>query len=186
MTRTRCSRASRSTRPLWPHWSASAGLSAEQEYILQEDVGRGYDLIGIPVALKYDSSNNALEPTKGIRAALELTPTHSLAGDSATFLTMQASASTYLDLSGNGRSVVALRGLLGQIAGAGHVQPAAGPALLCRWQHYGAGLSLPVGGAAIRRRQADRRHRDRRRRDRAAPAPVRRTGARRRSSMPAR
>jgi translocation and assembly module TamA len=106
-------------RPLWPHWTGSIGLSAEQEYILQEDVGRSYNLIGLPMTLKYDSSNSVLEPTKGIRAALAVTPTQSLSGADATFLIMQASASTYFDLSGNGRSVVAVRGLLGQIAGAG-------------------------------------------------------------------
>ena len=111
------------TRPLWPQWvphlTGSIGLSAEQEYILQEDVGRSYDLIGLPMTPKYDSSNNVLEPTKGIRAALAATPMHSLSGADATFLIMQASASTYFDLTGNGRSVVAVRGLLGQIAGAG-------------------------------------------------------------------
>jgi translocation and assembly module TamA len=107
------------TRPLWPHWTGSVGLSAEQEYILQEDVGRSYNLVDLPMTLKYDSSNSVLEPTKGIRAALAVTPTQSLSGGDATFLTVQASASTYFDVTGNGRSVVAVRGLLGQIAGAG-------------------------------------------------------------------
>jgi translocation and assembly module TamA len=107
------------TRPLVPHWTGSIGLSGEQEYILQEDVGRNYNLVGVPMTLKYDTSNSTLEPTKGIRAALAVTPMHSLSGIDATFLTVQASASTYLDLSSNGRSVVAVRGLLGQIAGAG-------------------------------------------------------------------
>jgi translocation and assembly module TamA len=106
------------TRPLWPHWTGSVGLSAEQEYILQEGVGRSYDLIGLPMTLKYDTSNSVLEPTKGIRAALSVTPMHSLSSGDATFLSTQASASTYFDVSGNGRSVVAVRGLLGQIAGA--------------------------------------------------------------------
>jgi len=107
------------TRPLAPHWTGSVGLSGEQEYVLQEDVGRSYNLIGLPMTLKFDTANNTLEPTKGIRAALAVTPMQSLSRGDATFLTVQASASTYVDLSGNGRSVVAVRGLLGQIAGAG-------------------------------------------------------------------
>ncbi len=107
------------TRPLWPHWTGSLGLAAEQEYIVQETVGRNYNLIGVPIGLKYDSTNNPLEPTKGIRASFGVTPWKSLSGGSATFVTLQASASTYFDLTGNGRSVVAVRGLLGQIKGAG-------------------------------------------------------------------
>ena len=152
------------TRPLWPqwwpHWTGSIGLSAEQEYILQEDVGRSYDLIGVPMTLKYDSSNNVLEPTKGIRAALAVTPTQSLSGGDATFLIMQASASTYFDISGDGRSVVAIRGLLGQIAGAGQfsLPPdqrfyAGGSATVRGFRYQSVGPQFadgkPTGGTAI-------------------------------------
>ena len=152
------------TRPLWPqwspHWTGSIGLSAEQEYILQEDVGRSYDLIGVPMTLKYDSSNNVLEPTKGIRAAFAVTPTKSLSGGDATFLIMQASASTYFDISGDGRSVVAIRGLLGQIAGAGQfsLPPdqrfyAGGSATVRGFRYQSVGPQFadgkPTGGTAI-------------------------------------
>jgi translocation and assembly module TamA len=152
------------TRPLWPqwspHWTGSIGLSAEQEYILQEDVGRSYDLIGVPMTLKYDSSNNVLEPTKGIRAAFAVTPTKSLSGGDATFLIMQASASTYFDVSGDGRSVVAVRGLLGQVAGAGQfsLPPdqrfyAGGSATVRGFRYQSVGPQFadgkPTGGTAI-------------------------------------
>jgi translocation and assembly module TamA len=152
------------TRPLWPqwgpHWTGSAGLSAEQEYILQEHVGRSYDLVGLPLGLKYDSSNSPLEPTKGIRASLAVTPTRSLSGTGATFVVMQASASTYLDLSGNGRSVLALRGLLGDITGAGQfsLPPdqrfyAGGSATVRGFRYQSVGPQFadgkPTGGTAI-------------------------------------
>ena len=152
------------TRPLWPqwgpHWTGSIGLSGEQEYILQEDVGRSYDLVGVPMTLKYDSSNNLLEPTKGIRAALAVTPMHSLSNGGANFVIMQASASTYLDLTGNGRSVVAVRGLLGQIAGAGQfsLPPdqrfyAGGSATVRGFRYQSVGPQFadgkPTGGTAI-------------------------------------
>jgi translocation and assembly module TamA len=107
------------TRPLWPHWTGSVGLSGEQEYIVQEDVGRNYNLVGVPILLKYDSTNSPLEPTKGVRASFSVTPWQSLSGAGATFATMQVSGSTYFDVTGNGRSIVAVRGLLGQIEGAG-------------------------------------------------------------------
>src|SRR5208282_2701178 len=56
-------------------------------------------------------------------ATVNATPTLSVGHGNATFVIMQASASTYLDASGllgeaAGRSVVALRGLVGQTEGA--------------------------------------------------------------------
>jgi translocation and assembly module TamA len=105
-------------RPLWPHWTVSLGASAEQEYITQESVGRGYNLLGLPLTLKYDSSNDLLNPTAGIRAAFSANPIHSFSAIDATFTILQVSASTYVDVSGDGRSVIALRGLLGEITGA--------------------------------------------------------------------
>jgi translocation and assembly module TamA len=106
-------------RKLSPHWTASLGLSGEQEAIIQENVTRDYDLVGLPATLRYDSSNNLLDPTQGIRAVVSLTPTQSLGRPDTTFFIAQMNGSTYLDLSGDGRSVLALRGLVGQVSGAG-------------------------------------------------------------------
>ena len=83
---------------------------------------RNYTLIGLPITVKYDSTNSLLDPTKGLRVAAAVTPTHSLGGSNATFVLMQLSGSTYLDLSSlwnnPGRSVIALRGLAGTAEGA--------------------------------------------------------------------
>jgi translocation and assembly module TamA len=72
----------------------------------------------VPLGLKFDSTDNLLSPTKGIRAALAVTPERSLSVGGATFTIMQISGSTYFNLSGNGHSVLALRGLIGEVAGA--------------------------------------------------------------------
>lgn len=106
-------------RRLTPHWTVSLGLSGEQESILQEGATRDYVLVGIPASMKYDSTNNLLDPIRGIRAALTVTPTESLGTPNATFFITQLAGSTYLDLAGNGRSVLALRGLIGKDFGAG-------------------------------------------------------------------
>jgi translocation and assembly module TamA len=108
-------------RKLTPQWTASLGLSGEQESILQEDVTRHYNLIGIPASLKYDSTTSQFDPTSGIRAALLITPTESLGPPNATFVIAQLSGSTYLDLFDDGRSVLALRALIGQVSGGGGV-----------------------------------------------------------------
>lgn len=106
-------------RKLSPHWTASIGLSAEQESIEQEGVTRTYNLIGIPASLKYDSTTSLFDPTHGIRATFSITPTESLGTPSTTFFITQISGSTYFDIFGNGRSVLALRGLVGEVSGAG-------------------------------------------------------------------
>ncbi len=106
-------------RKLWPHWAASLGLSGEQESIIQEDVTRHYNLVGLPATLRYDSSNNLLDPTQGVRALLSVTPAQALGQAKSTFVIAQIAGSTYLDLAGDGRSVLALRGLVGQASGAG-------------------------------------------------------------------
>lgn len=106
-------------RKLSPHWTGSLGLSGEQESILQEGQRNHYNLVGLPASLKYDSTTSLLDPTDGIRAALLVTPMQSMGTPSATFLLAQISGSTYLDLLNDGRSVLALRGLLGQASGVG-------------------------------------------------------------------
>jgi translocation and assembly module TamA len=105
-------------RQFGEHWDLSVGLLGEQERILQEDVSRHYNLIGVPLVAKYDSTDSLLDPTRGIRARIGLTPFHSMSNEHATFFTMEVSGSTYFDLSGGGRSVLAMRGLVGKIAGA--------------------------------------------------------------------
>ncbi len=137
-------------RKFSPHWSGSVGLLGEQEKVTQEGIDqRTTTCLGVPIVARYDSTNSQFDPTEGIRASAGITPTESFGGRSATFFVMQASGSTYIDVSGGGRSVVALRGLVGKIAGAGVFSPAAGPAVLCRRQRHGARLSLSVGRAAI-------------------------------------
>ena len=107
------------SRKLSPHWTASLGLSGEQESIIQEGVTRHYNLAGLPAILRYDSTASLMDPTSGIRATLSVTPTKALGASPATFFITQVSGSTYLDLTGNGRSVLALRGLVGQVSGTG-------------------------------------------------------------------
>lgn len=147
-------------RKLSDHWTASLGLSGEQESILQEHVTRHYNLVGIPASLRYDSTTSLLDPTEGIRATLSITPTESISAPSATFFIAQLAGSTYLDVFNDGRSILALRGLVGQISGAGvfGVPPdqrfyAGGSSTVrgYRYQTLGPQFAdrLPTGGNAI-------------------------------------
>ncbi len=56
-------------RTFWTNWSGSIGISGEAENITQQDVARDYTLVGLPIAVRYDSTNSLLDPTSGVRAA---------------------------------------------------------------------------------------------------------------------
>lgn len=147
-------------RKLSPHWTASLGLSGEQESIVQEDQTRHYILAGIPASLRYDNTTSLLDPTSGIRATISATPTESLGTPNATFFITQLAGSTYLDVLGNGRSVVALRGLVGKAFGVGvfDLPPdqrfyAGGSATVRGYRYQTLGPQFPdrkpIGGTAI-------------------------------------
>jgi translocation and assembly module TamA len=107
-------------RKFSPLWSGSAGLSLMHDEVAQQGTARLYQLIALPVSVNYDSTGNAaalVDPTHGLRAALTLTPTQSLGDSNLLFLPVQLGGSTYFDVSGDGRSVLALRALVATILG---------------------------------------------------------------------
>ena len=114
------------SRKLSRRWTASIGVQATEETILQEGTTRDYTLLAVPVTGKFDSTDTPTpldDPLGGVRATLIATPTESLSGRDSTFVILQAAASTYFDLHGiglgkPGHSVIALRGLVGSAQGA--------------------------------------------------------------------
>ncbi len=148
------------TRKIGTHWSVNAGLSGTVEQDEQEGVTRDYDLIQLPLGLKYDSTNSLFDATRGIRAQATITPTESLLAPSATFTILQLSGSTYIDLTGRGRSIIALRALVGSVQGASTFQLppdqrfyAGGSATIRGYSYQSVGPQFadgnPVGGTAI-------------------------------------
>jgi translocation and assembly module TamA len=102
-------------------WSGSAGLSLTHDQVAQEGTHALYELLSAPLIMSYDSTGitGALhDPVDGLRAALNMTPTHAFGGSDTTFLLTQLTASSYFDLAGDGRSVIATRGLAATILGA--------------------------------------------------------------------
>jgi translocation and assembly module TamA len=114
------------SRKLSRQWTVSIGLTGEQEQIIQEGVTRDYTLVAVPANAKFDStglSNPLDDATHGIRATIGAAPTESIS-NSATFVILQGSASTYFDfarfgLTQPGNTVLAVRGLVGSAQGAG-------------------------------------------------------------------
>jgi len=102
-------------------WNASAGLSLMHDDVSQEGIDRTYELVGVPLTVSYDTTGITdlpLDPTGGVRAAFVATPTRSFDNSHLTFFVLQVSGSTYFDLTGDGRSVLALRGLTATLLGA--------------------------------------------------------------------
>jgi translocation and assembly module TamA len=102
-------------------WKGSAGLAATHDEVAQEGIDRLYELVGVPVTVLYDSTglkDLLADPTHGLRATLMAKPTLAFGRHFFTFAVLQASGSTYFDISGDGRSVLATRALVASIVGA--------------------------------------------------------------------
>jgi translocation and assembly module TamA len=112
-------------RKFSPLWSGSAGVSLLYDQVAQEGSSRLYQLVGLPVIATYDSTGITdilHDPVRGARLSFAVTPTQSFGDSNLTFALLQASGSTYFDLSGDGRSVLALRALLGNILGGSNLE----------------------------------------------------------------
>ncbi len=106
------------SRALSEHLTATAGLVGEEARISQEGMLNNYTLAQVPVGLKWDDTNSPTDPTRGFRAAAAVTPTYSFGSAGGQFFALLVgTASTYIDLSGTGRSVLALRGRIGAAPG---------------------------------------------------------------------
>src|SRR5690606_7526924 len=87
-------------RPLTERWTGTLGVTFQ--ITETEDInGRiSYQLFGIPAMLRYDSTDDILDPHKGIRAMLAGTPYFGASdGAATTFTKLEASGSTYFAMS---------------------------------------------------------------------------------------
>jgi translocation and assembly module TamA len=156
-------------RKFGPLWTGSIGITGERERILQERITSHFTLISLPLTANYDSTgltDLTEDATHGIRAAFIATPTQSLGHPSSTFAILQVSGSTYLDIGDwafgakPGRSVLALRGLVGSVQGASQFELppdqrfyAGGSATVRGFKYQSVGPLFPdhnpMGGTAI-------------------------------------
>ncbi|AOX21166.1 hypothetical protein A0U90_03240 [Kozakia baliensis] len=154
-------------RRLNRHWSIAGSLSVEQEAIRQFGDTRNYFIASIPLSATFDNTDlsNPIDPaTHGMRANVNITPSESLENGSSFFTVMSGSVSTYFDLhriglSRPGRSVIAVRGLVGSVQGASTYQIppdqrlyAGGPATVRGFRYQGVGPQYGkygIGGTSL-------------------------------------
>ena len=96
-----------------------AGLSVEHATISDFELRQHYTLIGIPVYLKHDGSDDLLNPTTGDREAITITPYTDPGRTSLSFITGRLSGSYYQRLGSSDRYVIAILGALGATVGVG-------------------------------------------------------------------
>jgi translocation and assembly module TamA len=77
-----------------------------------------YTLVAVPAYLKLDQTDNLLNPTRGYRAQLAVTPAHTLSSPNLTFVTNLLSGSTYWALGAEERAILAGRAALASLDGA--------------------------------------------------------------------
>jgi translocation and assembly module TamA len=96
----------------------SGGPSFENGRIGRDGDMPAFTLFGMMGAFRYDNTTNPLDPRRGQRFSFSATPYYS-ALDGSYFTRLLAVGSNYFDVTGNGASVLALRGVLGSAPGAG-------------------------------------------------------------------
>ncbi|MBO1074296.1 autotransporter assembly complex protein TamA [Roseomonas marmotae] len=105
-------------RPISDRLSIGAGPLAEISRVTQDDVTTNYQLLGVLGQVRWEDVDSVLNPSRGLRVAALASPIYNFT-DSDLFTRTRLQASTYLDLSGNKHTVLALRGVVGSILGAG-------------------------------------------------------------------
>lgn len=107
-------------RPFTKHLVGTAGLALEQSYV-NSAADRGgterFTLVGIPVGLRYDASDDLLDPSRGHRTLAGITPYFSVVGGSVQMAILHATESFYVPLDDKRRQVWATRLSLGSVVG---------------------------------------------------------------------
>jgi translocation and assembly module TamA len=106
-------------RPLLPSITIDAGLSFEHANVQSNVTGdEDYTLLGVPLLLRRDTTDDLLDPTLGSRQTLTLIPYHGLTGPNLNFVTSRIEERNYVRLNDSGRLVLAGFGAFGSIFGA--------------------------------------------------------------------
>jgi translocation and assembly module TamA len=109
-------------RPLGQNWVVQAGPSFETGRIGRDGNLAPFTLAGLVTGLRYDSTDSVLDARRGIRANLNVTPYADIA-EGGGFVRTLGTLRTYFDVTGDGGTVLALRGTVGSLVGASREVP---------------------------------------------------------------
>lgn len=107
-------------RPLLPSLTFIAGPDFEHARVHQNETGlpdEDYSLIGFPMVLRRDTTDDLLDPTIGGRQTLTVTPYHAVSGPTLDFVSSRLELRHYQRLNDTGRLVLAGYTALGSVVG---------------------------------------------------------------------
>lgn len=93
------------------------GVEVEHERITDALGTNDYTLVGIPVSLRYDSTDNTLDPSEGIRADLKVEPFPTFLGSSVGLTIVEGTVSAYHAMDEAKRFILAGRVTAGTVSG---------------------------------------------------------------------
>ncbi len=99
------------SRQVNPALRASAGVGARLSQVEQQSDRETFGLLFLPAALHADTTDNPLDPTKGVRVQVQTAPYWDVTDPFLFFWKTSTTLSTYHDWAGDGRFILA--GILG-------------------------------------------------------------------------
>ena len=151
-------------------WSAFVKGSVEGGTIKEPDEpSREYLMFGLPLGLTYDNTRSLLDAVKGERVMLAVTPYTGEYDKNFNAVRTRLEAQTFVPLVGEDKLVLALRGVLGAIAGAdsGDVPPSVrfysgGGGSVRGYEYQSIGprndKDKPLGGGSLAEMSAEARY----------------------------
>jgi translocation and assembly module TamA len=98
--------------------TVGGGVSFEQSEIVEAEAINAFSLVGLPLFVRIDRSDDLLNPTEGWRLTVTGTPFYNLGDGASTFARLRADATGYVDFGTDGSTVLAGRLGLGGLFGA--------------------------------------------------------------------
>ena len=100
-----------------PRWRFKVGVSGEVSQIQRYGIWGDYKLVGLPGQVIYNRANSDVDPTEGFRITFNAAPYVDLTHSGDLFAILKLVGTAYLNVSGDGRSVIAGRAAFGSIPG---------------------------------------------------------------------
>ena len=105
-------------RPWFDRWRASLAVEAEYSDITDAEGNRQFFLAGLPGSLLWNGTDDLLDPKRGARVLLEVSPYLAQEDSPFGFVRNELTATGYYAPGRDDRLVLALRGKVGSIVGA--------------------------------------------------------------------
>ena len=104
-------------RDLTRTWKLGGGLGFKEARVTQLDESRDFSLMFLPMQLSWDGSDNLLDPSRGGRLGIQISPYHDLAKEDLNFLKGRVNYGHYLPILGSPSTILAGRVTMGIVAG---------------------------------------------------------------------